>query len=536
MSGVDGELSSVRVEVDGGAAASPDAPEVTAASSRGGRTGVLVLAVVALAAVAVAILALRPSEDTAADGTERAVPTSTIAPEEEETEDEIDDEEPEPDSIDIVPILVEGNSGIIQIVPEGVGFLGLAQSDASASPTILRSLDGQDWFNFEATVRTADGPNTTDVDWFNILNFEDGFMLTAIDFIDRAVPQSTIFVSSDGNEWVEFDVPTGTPPFFIPTNVSFNGLFGFAGGTDGTVEAFLTQYTSFDIGENGVCEVSQQVFGDSQPRSFDVFDCEGELLGRLDASSVVEPFVADDVLACAEIVRFVTGGGAFEFLRLDFDGNFTNLEAFAINELPSNITDGGIAGVDAPRTPDTGPCEEFVDVPPRAPAIFVIDGSFSEAQRFGFPSERFTFPGESLSAAFDSRVDVVGEVPVGEGRHLVVRFEDALWALDLDSGGWSDPLTSPDTPLPDRFDQGVILSDSGARAYTITDNLLITFDFVADDDGELVVHETIRPISLTDGLGQRVNFTDPLYADDELYFIASGVQTWAIETPPVPNE
>ena len=539
MSGVDDELSSVRVEVDGAAFAGPDAPEV-AGSSGGGSKFVLVLAVLTVAAVVAAVVALRPGSDEAADGTERSVPTSTVAPEEAADSGgiEVEEEAEEAELNEVIPILVDSGSGILQIVPAGVGYLGLAGDQTAPTPRVLRSFDGQDWFDLESTVVTPDGPNFTEANWFNLLAFEEGFLLTQVDFIDQVIPEMTAYVSDDGGEWVELVLSGDTAPSFFATNASSSAIFGGSLGRDPVIEAFFIEHTTLEIPENGVCEIAPQVFGDSQPRMFDVFDCTGEQVAVVDASVIRPELVANDVLACIEIVGLVSGGSAFQLVRQDLDGEFASYGPINIFTFPSDLADGAIAMVDwgNPFIDEQGPCEDFLPLAPEGPAILVADKISNELQRFDLPSERFTFPGETTTLSPEQTLSIVGEVNVGEERELVVQLGEALSALNLDTGAWSNELTSLSLPRSDGFDQQVVLSESGTRAYAIADSLLLTFDFIAGVDGELQVIETTMPISLTEGPGSGVNFTDPLYADDELLFISNGDQTWAIETPPVSGE
>ena len=131
---------------------------------------------------------------------------------------------------------------------------------------------------------------------------------------------------------------------------------------------------------------------------------------------------------------------------------------------------------------------------------------------------------------------VVGEVSVPSGTWLVVAFDDALWALDTNSGEWVGPLTSPDTPFPDGFQQRVTLSDSGTRAYAIANSMLVTFDFVDGEDGTLEAVETIQPVEPIAGPGSSLDFAGILYADDDIIFLGDGLDAWSLETPPRPGE
>ncbi len=570
MASGDDELRSVRIELEDDAALIPDAPLSTGDGtdagpkepSGGPPAWAIVLAILIVGLVGFGLLSLRPEGDAAADGSERQAPTTETenadGEDDEVTENDPDAADPnaarsddeetavdptngvEGDEVSVVPTPLITDGSIAEIIAADIGFVALSQR-GGARPTILRSVDGEDWFDVETTATINGVANDERFNWFNLTNFGDLLAVTVTTDDQGFLPTTEVFVSDTGADWVQLELPevtNGESALFFPVNFSDDNIFGVRFETGGVFEDFLTQTTTVEIPENGVCDISPTSFSDAEPQGFGITDCTGELAFVLTADQVVPTLPVEEVLSC---LQFLPGlaSRSFDLVRLDFDsGQRVSVGQITPFLLPVPVSNGGIAGVDAGRAGPNpeGPCDGLIDsVDQIDPAIFIAGRTAPEPERFPFPGE---IPPADIAAEIGdfSGLGIVGEVNVGDAASLVIQFDDALWALNLETDEWSDPLTSETTPFPDGFGRQVNLSESGLRAYVIVDSLFITFDFVAGSDGALEVIETIQPISLLDGPGQNVNFAQFLYANDEVVFIGDGFGSWSIETPPLPNE
>ena len=268
---------SVRIELEDGAAPIPstipafdddpggDQPKKTL----GPRAWIVVLAILVVGIVGAGLLALRPAADAAADGTERQAPTTTV-PSTDESEstssdantDEADEDEGAIGASGIVPTpLVTGRS-LSQIIAADIGFIALGQNGGS-EPTILRSVDGEDWFDVDTTALIDGVVNTERVNWFNLTTFGGRLAVTGTSEFSTFLPDAQVFVSEAGAEWTAIELPgaTGDPTSTIlPLNFGEQEIFGvrFGGGT--LVQEFLAETTTADIPEEGICDVTRQNF------------------------------------------------------------------------------------------------------------------------------------------------------------------------------------------------------------------------------------------------------------------------------------
>ena len=127
--------------------------------------------------------------------------------------------------------------------------------------------------------------------------------------------------------------------------------------------------------------------------------------------------------------------------------------------------------------------------------------------------------------------DSLGEETITGTNQLVAVHEQALWALDLGSGEWDGPLTGPRTFFLEGVQEGITLSESGTRAYSIADDSLVTFDFVVDGAGALDVLVNIQQIEFSEVQRDGDSSIGVLYADDDVVFIHDQRSTWSLDAP-----
>ena len=153
-------------------------------------------------------------------------------------------------------------------------------------------------------------------------------------------------------------------------------------------------------------------------------------------------------MTCLEFLPSLENFG-FELVSVNFaDGSeassLGNVSPFAF---PVTLSSGGVAGIDAGQdtTVPGGRCDGFVDEADAvAPSVFISDANSSEPQRFAFPGDDVV-PSSDLFFGSPGGLGLVGEVLVGDNSTLIVRFDQALWALDLETAEWNGCLlyTSP---------------------------------------------------------------------------------------------
>ncbi len=477
-----------------------------------------------------------------ADAPASTVPTSLTPGTE---ADEVVDEAPEPteepapsdepietESSEVVPILASADFGVGTIVFDDEGFVGLVRGRESESPQILRSADGREWSAVATSATSAGEPNTARLDWVDLWTFEDGLMVGGVDRLGTVAAKTTPFVSTTGTQWVEFDLPESSDPAFFLTSTFGDAFFGL-GSRQPLVDDFVRQQTTLPVPDTGICRLTPRLSDGGEIERFEVLDCAGDSVGVLDPSTVVAELDPNEVMACAERIEDIQLNVGVELARLEPTGNLVSLEFL----LPTNfvdLTDGGTAAIDLGSfgTASPGPCSEVVDPERRQPALVLADATSSEAERVSFPAES-----SAGSSGFDGLS--VGEVTVGEGRHLVLHLNEGLWAFDRDDRVWSGPFG---TLLPDRSGDertsivsDVTVSDSGSRAFAIAENQLVAFDFFETPEGGLEIVETILPIAQSGVSVPEPDSYRGIFATDDLYFIADLSQTWVFETPPMPS-
>ena len=407
------------------------------------------------------------------------------------------------------------------------------------SPSILRSIDGEDFFAAETTATLASEIATAELDWLNLVNFDGDFAVTSSENIPFSPPERRVFVSNAGADWREIDtsdvIDSGVS--FVPISFDQGTMFGVAFRGLSNVNDFLAATTTIEIPEEGSCQVSRSGSTEDGGLTFDIFDCNGEVVDTLDADDVVDPESANQVFSCLQgLLNARPFSVDLVSIELSGSGQLTTVGQFTPNGLPLGVSQNRIAGVDSGQAFDVPDelCEGLIDRPEASPpSVFIADQS---------EITRFPLPGDNELVQQGSTV--VGEVSVGGRDYLVIVQDRALWALDLETSQWSGPLTSADTPFPNGIGQQVTLSETGSRAYAVANSplvpfgfsLLVTFDFVEGPNGSLEVVETLRQISLIDGPRAALSAAAILYADDEVVFVGTGIEAWSLDAPPLASE
>ena len=527
----------MRIEVDGGAEVRPDAPTVDSGSGGPPKwvigLGILIVGIVG------AVFLLRPAEDTAADGSARQAPTTTIAEEESSNSEPVSAELDPAESIPLTPLVLDGR--VSEIIAGDFGFFALTVAaggfEESVSPRLLRSVDGEDWFEINTSVSQTEGAGNRGRNWFNLAPRGDSLVVTAtnLDSLNQFFPSTSVFVSEAGSEWSELEqfdelAQADGSSQVLPIVVNDSSAFGVEFAQFEALNDFVAQHTNIEIPPLGFCGAQPSDPARVVNESYQIFRCEDGLTEVIDESRIVSEFSRQEVFLCLDRAGSVGSSGAsLNLVRLDLGENSDRIELGGISPrgLPRGLANGGIAGIEEGRSEQTfGECAGLI--PPREtfePALFIADETSDQVQRWPLPEE--------ILPVNRSEPGISGEVTVAGEDLLVVNTTNALWTLDTETGEWSIPLTSSGTPLQQRAFR---FSESRTRAYSITsESTLVTFDFVEGADGELEIIETSQAIS-TEGLPPlNLDFVGTIYADDEVLFLNDGIEAWSLEAPPLPN-
>ena len=547
----DDELASVRVEVgDGGV--SPEAPQV-ATPSGGPPKWVFGLGVVVLVAVVLAFVFLRPSDDVAADGSERVTPTTTIpvedladevAAEESETADSTD-----PSAALVEAVAIDGHDGFFQIVEADIGFLALGSDFGSLTPPLWRSVNGVDWIEVEsrlagldATEPTGANSDTFNTFWFGLLATDSGFLVSG-DVPSLGEDGFSTFESTNGVDWALVDEagPPRDAEFFfrIAGTSEFVTYTEFLGELD--VVQVVEEHTSLDLDGMTVC-------GAFLNRNEEV-----EISGCLDGvvmltrDDVVSPLPPERILECvsslgernqviSRSVRVDQQTGAAEVYP-DSQAPWT----FFVGQVVR--ADGTIASVDF-RGSDAGDfiggsgesasiaCEDVIDLgePTAEAAVLILDPETLTTTRVPLTAD------VDLPQLPQFAINAVGEVVSPNGEWLIISVGADLWAVDVESGDWVQLASDPSTGFGDSA-AGFVLSASGERAYRVDGDITI-LEIAVDSDGMISATEIVEPIDT--GGPEVLEFGDlPFATDDVVFFLefgTSGQTLWSIDVSRVVTE
>ena len=535
--GAGDELHSVRVEVEGAVDVStPDTPEIERPSV-GAPRWVIGLAILFVGLVGAVVLSLRPDEDTAADGSDR-----DLAALDDEDEIAIDglvdvlEAEAEPstavlgDAIVPTRVLLDGGRAI-QILAGDLGFFALIQNIGPV-PTILRSVDGEDWFEVNSTVTSLGVPNSERLDWFSMSVTDGQFVLRAAPVVQDSFPSGEVFTSVDGTNWQQLDgfgSLRESPATGFPVAFAEGSSFAFEFTGIDILEEFLGQYTTLDLTSDGVCGITAgaSVTGET---IFNIGSCSGGVVGPLDAAGIVGDAPAGEVFTCMNDLSDAFAGTSVSFVRREIADVAEGVELFNLRPvaLPLPLSTGAVV------LPDAGPiesnpesCTGLIDLPETpTPGMVIVDAQTDEMTRWPFP-DGGDFEGERFFS-----VQPLGEFSLSNGgQALLTVYEEALWALDLETGEWTGPL-SPTSIESTGLDGTVAASESGDRVYFVDGASLVVFDVIEDPvfPGTVTVRESAVPIDVSNAAAFEFG-GEILQADDDLLFFSDGVTVWTLEPP-----
>lgn len=529
----DKEQHSVRVEVEVGPDVAPIGGGHARHSDGGAPKWIVALSILVLGVLGAVVLLLQPEPDTAADGRDRE-PAELVSEDTESTVADISDDrvgEVAQTSGAIVPTRVLlGGGRAIQIIAGDLGFFALLQ-DIGTEPSILRSVDGEDWFEVNSTVTSLGRPNEERLDWFALSITDDRFVLRAAPVTQDSFPSGEVFTSPDGVNWQQLDgfgsLADG-PASGFPVAFSEGSSFSFEFTGVEVLADFLERYTTLELPEEGVCGITAgaSVTGET---IFNIGSCSGGLVGPLDASGIQGEIPAGDVFACMNDLSDAFSGTSLSFVRRAISGG-NRAELFTLRPaaLPLSLSNGIVVVPDAgPIETDPESCSELIDLPAaNGPGMVVVDASSDRITRWAFP-DGATFEGERFVP-----VQPVSEFVLNNNAHVLLTvFDEALWGLDLGSGQWSGPLTQ--TPIEqDGLGGTVTASTSGDRVYFVDGAALTVLEIFEDsaEDGSIVVSESSASIDVSNA--PAIEFGgEILYADDDIAFVSDGVAVWTIELP-----
>ena len=539
------EVHSVLVELEASSPTADDLARVDGSgvgpsvNSAGISRWVIAAGFAVVGLLVVLFISLRPSNDTALDGTDRGTTTTTnlVEPEvfEEASIELSNDVAEEVDAeFGISPTVIGTEGSIESIVSYGAGYIAASDVDEGTSPTILRSLDGVDWFEVETSASTGGEPVTENFAWFNLLRSDQSLAVTAFNGSGLVSDRNEVFVSDDGANWVALetagDLDSDAYAFFL-YGVNDDSLIGGRNTELARLYKLVEAVSTLEIPEAGVCDLLVRT-GLASVANYEVTDCRGQTVGTIDDSNLREGVSPEDLYSCVGSVR----SGSFRYihdeelvrLELGQDGELTVLGTITFIDSPVNTSNGGVVLIDGgvPTEVELDACREFIELPePADPSIVVIDPLSNQLDRLPLPTE---WSSNDSSVPFRA----VGEVRVTGRSQLVVQAEGALWAIDLETGVSDGPLTSPELGEINRLNR-IGLSESGNRAYAVVEGEFVTLDFGVATDGSLEVLETVESLANDQVVG---DFVDILYANDDIVFFSNFTSTWVVNAPPLPTD
>ena len=527
----DNELPSVRVTIDDNDHGSPTAPALDAVES-GTPRWVIGLAVALLAAVAVVVLTVRPDGEIAADGTQRQAPTTTLpdptnpATTPQDSEGTQADQPPLPPGT-LRPIEIDLPQRVIAIVPASPGFLGLSSVD-SATPPLLRSVDGLNWFEIDTTASTQGQPNQSPLEWFDLIPQDSGFGVLGYTDSGSFLPVSQVFVSSDGANWEQLDgigsLSNNPQPGLV---VSYDDTSVVSLGLDtSALGRFVEEQTNLVVPDGDrICEL--QTTGAFEITGYTFLTCNGQDIA-FDESNLSTTQPADQILTCLNLLTDVSGFGPWTVTReeLPATGDSTVLELLQPNDFPVLMSNSRLAMIDiGSQTPEGfGRCDGIIDAfTQRDPAVVILGGATNEAIRSPF-SEVSSREAQVLAPT------LAGEVVFESGlSFLIVWIDGDLRAIDTETGRWSNPLLDPGVGFSSgRFTISAAVSDSSNRVYIMGGNELLTVDLVEAEDGTPRGTTTLSPIARENV--PELDFFEILHANNDQLFFREAEDYWLLDT------
>ncbi len=523
----DDDLASVRIVVDGAGKGAPDAPDVDPSSS-GPPTGLIALGLLLVVVLVGVVVFLRPDGDQAADGTERAVPTTTIPPVDDDAED-AEDNEPVEELIGptITPVRIDSADNLSEIILTEFGLLGLGEGVPNGELPLFRSSDGIDWVEAEIAPDEAFDEQGADRFWFFLNETDAGISVSSQDFAFGSGRSAvSYFASSDGARWQpgEEFVPPGDETGLFPVGTRSGSVLSLRQVGNQRLTEVLNEHTTIDL--LGAVACSSAAVEDGVL----VRTCDNEefQITEDEVTSGADPV---QIVACLSEV----GQGFFPPLEIVLFGGGDSIERLSgldggLTALPVELSTGQFALAERELPEDEledASCEGVIDPRPARPASVLIVGGDAPARRIAVP---VTVEGEASTA------QVLGEVP-GDGDEeasLVIVVAGFLWQLDLATDTWTQ-IPSNASPESTSGSAEFILSESGDRAYRIDARFstFTTFRFSRSEDGSISVSEITSLIELEEEVAIDFNGGRALYADDSAVFFAGGrsVAVWRLPVP-----
>lgn len=385
--------SSVRVEFEDSTLNAGTEPEVGAPNPNppNRRLAVVGAVVVALVLV-VGLLSFRPSEGETAAGTERAAPTTTVAP---ATTTSVTPSTTTTTRVEAAPLAPVNAFFESDVVRGEVGFLALldSTSDNDFAPSLYHSNNGLEWelVDTELAPFVAKGDDIT-VEYSHLISSGEGFGLlrtrTVVDRLNPTFPAASVterLVSIDGQRWARDEGFTSLlhnelarPTFHVADS------FGFI------TDEVIARASAGDC--EGQAEEAADRFGE---RSL--------LIHRLGQSEPEEIQVSLSAghtrLSNASVASFVPNG-------LEFEAPFV--------------------------------CQRFPGINPEFPAPTVqLIAADNAVRQIGLPAE-------VTEGGLANSPDVsLVETEAG----LVVVLDRSIWLLDTESEEWTRLLEIPVGPL-----------------------------------------------------------------------------------------
>ncbi len=541
----DDDLRSVRIEVEGASDPVLKVPELTA-PGRGSSRWPIILLVVLVGLLGLALVALAPNEDEAADGTQRnETPTTLPAdPDADSIEQGGLDagvaSDQQSDSVSgfrvvapVIPVEAETPAFLGQVIATSDGFVASASNQTFRRPRLLSSTTGLEWDEIETTVTSSSGAELGALSWGELFATSDGFGLMANDSNEDF---RTEFASSENAvEWtVQDDLSGEGEPGGVNQvlTVRDDSLVALRLGSQ-PIERVVRELTNVQIPNVGVCGAFRTPRAE---RQFQLFSCAGRESALIDANTVKDGFDAELVLDCLASLGGRRIGPAVTFVEIGQDdrtvGSFgPERDDWSPVSVPTPLRSGEIAFVDT-GVPNSQVCRQFIQLDaPRAPSLIVLDGELGVRSVAALPVTLDNGTGRrSLSG-----VEIVGQTAeLAEGStHLLVTIGDELWSFGLVRGEWT--LLYDTTNEASRFRVGALtLTINGNRLFQPAVDGLRIIDLGETADGEVSVDVGVAPIEPPDTFSiEGFRLSEMNFASNDRILLTDGLgrRLWSIDVP-----
>jgi hypothetical protein len=456
---VDSDRQVVRVEIEEASPSALDVPKTIRRQRDKNRRLFLGFAAVAFALLAL-LVAIRPDDASTADGSRRIPPTTTP----------VGNTAPAVTATAIarsgdlftsnIVLQVDDTTGasrLAEVVPDGLGFLGVGFGDRDGSPVILRSVDGRTWQEVEALVRgVTEVPRHDGFRNFSelirieaglaVLLLETNYLFAEAGGAQQETTRIIRLTSERGALWsVDPRFPVieveGIPSIFGHDEQHF-GYIDYDRGRNVELIELLETSLIDDGPLKDLCSAARTRSG-SAP-ALRLYQCATGDEVVVDATNLVQPERVESIFSCATALIELRGAPQASVL-VERDA-----EPVAIGRLgtpagpPVLLPNGEVAALRAPlpRGAIDSRCEGLVDGPGNEPTIeHWVDGELAA---------RFAIPDDAASAddLFSARV-----AGVSHADGLRLSLGGSLWDVSLANGSWTRVID-----LEGRPDDGQVLS------------------------------------------------------------------------------